>query len=78
MEINAFWLPVKDIASIQAFYAAMSQFGITNLFGRDSLLEIEPFCNAGGVYTQICNVYLRPVVESGGYAQTSLRDFAHV
>ena len=58
ININEFWLPLRDLASIQAFYASMSQFGITNLFGPDSLDNIAPFCNGGGVYTMICNAYL--------------------
>ena len=78
ININEFWLPLRDIASVQAFYAAMAQFGITNLFGPDTEAMIEPFCNAGGVYSQICNVYLRPAVMNTTASRSSLKNFAHI
>lgn len=37
INILDFWLPLKDLASVQAFYTAMAEFGITNLFGPDSM-----------------------------------------
>ena len=33
ISLDEFWLPVRDLASIQAFYSALAQYNITNLFG---------------------------------------------
>ena len=33
INMEKFWLPVRDLASIRAFYEALEAYNITNLFG---------------------------------------------
>ena len=62
INIEKFWLPVRDLASIRAFYEALETFDITNLFGPNSENDISAFCESGGVNTLICNAYLMPAM----------------
>lgn len=64
VNIDNFWLPVKDEASIKAFYSALENFGITNMFGPDGLEQIQPFCNTPGVYMLMCNAYILPAMSN--------------
>ena len=78
INIEKFWLPVRDLASIRAFYDAHGSFGITNLFGYDTEENISGFCNSGGVNGLICNAYLKPAMQNTLLRRTSLKDFQHV
>ena len=78
INIEKFWLPVRDLASIRAFYQALDQFNITDLFGAESMDDISEFCNSGGVNGLICNAYLKPAMTNTLLRRTSLKDFQHV
>ena len=62
INIEKFWLPVRDLASIRAFYEALETYEITDLFGPDSTDDVSGFCASGGVNALICNAYLLPAM----------------
>lgn len=64
IHIEDFWLNVKDLASIAAFYMLLDQFNIDNLFGPTVLTDIEPFCNPPdmGITKAVCEAYLLPAL----------------
>ena len=78
INIEDFWLPVRDLASIRAFYEALDSFNITDLFGPTSEGDIADFCNSGGVNGLICLNYLKPAFQNTLLRRTSLKDFQHV
>ena len=75
INIEKFWLPVRDLASIKAFYDALEAYNITDLFGPTSEDDIAEFCNAGGVNGLICQTYLLPAMTNTLLRRTSLKDF---
>lgn len=79
-DLNNFWLPVKDIPSVIAFYFLLKSSGITNLYGLGTDPNLENFCNpliSGDTAAAICNFYIRPNYANPMLNRTSLKDFQH-
>ena len=76
--MDAFWLPVKDLNLITAVYTLIESYGITNLFGKDMLGEIETMCKKRGAPGAICKNYMMPYANDSKFLQTSVKDFNHV
>ena len=77
VNIDEFWLPVRDLASIDAFYASLAEFNINSLFSIGADPNLDAYCNSGGVNTAICLYYIRPAQDNLLLRQTSMKDFEH-
>lgn len=62
VNIDEFWLPVRDLRSIEAFYASLAAFNIYSLFGSGVDANLTAYCNSGSVNTLICNAYILPAL----------------
>ena len=78
VNIENFWLTVRDVTSIEAFYASLAEFGVYSMFSAGLDPNLEAYCNSGGVNTIICNVYIKPNLDNTLLRLTSLKDFEHV
>lgn len=67
INIDNFWLPAKDLASIAAFYSMLDLFNIHSMFGTDMENQISAMCADPGPAGMICNAYLRPNVTNSLY-----------
>ena len=54
IDTTQFWLPVRDLASIEAFYSMLELSGVHSLFGNINDPILQAFCQSGGVNTAIC------------------------
>lgn len=78
INVEKFWLPVRDLQSIKAFYAALAAFNITDLFGPNSEADVASFCESGGINGLLCSNYILPAMSNSLLRRTSLKDFQHV
>ena len=78
VNIDEFWLPVRDLASIDAFYASLAEFNINSLFSAGMDPNLESYCSSGGVNSAICDFYIKPALENKRLRPTSMKDFEHV
>ena len=62
VNLDQFWLPVRDLASIEAFYASLAQFNITSLFTAGTDENLTAYCAAGQVNGLICDNYIYPAM----------------
>lgn len=75
--LDKFWLPLKDIESVEIFYSYMGMYGVTSLFGPHHNEEVSEFCVANDMTESICAAYLlEPNNEH--LKEDGLRSFQHV
>ena len=49
VNIDKFWLPVKDLASVEAFYASLAEFNIYSLFSAGIDPNLDAYCQSTSV-----------------------------
>ena len=62
MQINLdnFWLPVRDLTSIAAFYSSLKTAGVNSIFSDISDPDLQSYCTSDSFSTAICNAYILP------------------
>ena len=69
---------MRDLASVEAFYASLAEFNIYSLFSAGIDPNLEAYCTSTSVNIAICNFYIKPALQNTLYRLTSLKDFEHV
>ena len=77
LNLDDFWLPLKDRASVQAFYDLLRTSGVTSLFGADHAQQISAFCSLDAMTANICQAFLMPPFQHH-LKETSVKAFQHI
>ena len=78
VDVGNFWLPVRDLQSIDAFYSILNLSGVRDFFGPGMVEDVAPFCAAGPQQQAICDFYIYPNVGNPKYRQSGLLEIKNV
>lgn len=80
LNLDNLFVPLRDLASIEAVYSFLASVKITNLFGPNHLDAIAPLCNSPGLGENLCNLFFvpNPADDDPYLREISLKAYAHI
>ena len=74
VDLQQYWLPVRDLASVDAFYVTILSSGVYSLFGEEMESDLTSYCSQGPQQQAICQHYLLPHLGDEKWKQSGVRE----
>lgn len=73
-----YWLPVNDITSVDFIYDLFEDAGVNSLFGPGNSAELDAFCTASQMNSDICGAFLTEPYNNPDIKEECIKHLKHL